>query len=145
MEMPEFDWSRFNGENNEHASEKHSQEEHDRAHSSQYEPVFQMAMARFEDNFEAFIKHYDDKDPHAKENFLHLFESAVVHALNKGVEYAKEHDVVFDEISSVYCAAGFGYILGRTLQEFEVKHLMNNGELVMIGQTVTTEEGTQQI
>jgi len=143
--MPEFDWSRFNSESNEAAPGKHNQEEHERAHASQYEPIFQMSMARFEDNFEAFLKHYDDKDPHAKEHFFHLFESAVVHALNKGAETASERGTEFDEVSAVFCAAGFGYILGRTLQEFEVKHLMNNGDLVMIGQTVTTQDGSQQI
>ena len=143
--MPEFDWSRFNSENNSHASERHDREEHERAHSSQYEPVFQMAMARFEENFEEFIKHYDDKDPHAKENFLHLFESAVVHSLNKGAETASERGTEFDEVAAVFCAAGFGYILGRTLQEFEVKHLVANGDLKMVGQTITTPGGTSEV
>jgi len=143
--MPEFDWTKFNSEHNGAAKENHDQADHDRAHSSQYEPVFQMAMARFEENFEAFTQHYDDKDPNARANFMHLFESAVVHALNHGAETATERGLEFDEVAAVFCAAGFGYILGRTLQEFEVKHLMNNGDLKMIGQTVTTSEGTQQI
>jgi len=143
--MPEFDWSRFNGDHNQHAPDKHNQEEHDRAHSSQYEPIFQMAMARFEENFEAFTKHYDDKDPNASKNWFHLFEAAVVHALNKGAETASERGTEFDEVAAVFCAAGFGYILGRTLQEFEVKHLITNGDLKMIGQTVTTPGGTTEI
>ena len=143
--MPEFDWTRFNAENNSHDSERHNREEHERAHGSQYEPIFQMAMARFEENFEAFVQHYDDKDPYAKENFYHLFEAAVVHALNSAIQYSQERDGEFDEVAAAFCAAGFGFVLGRTFQEFEVKHLMNNGDLKMMGQSVTTLEGTQEI
>jgi hypothetical protein len=144
-QMPSFDWSRYNAENNNANFENHDREMHDRAHSSQYEPIFQMAMARFEENFEEFTKHYDDKDPHAHENFMHLYESAVVHALNNLLAQSHKEGKDFDEVAAAFAMAGFGFILGRTFQEFEIKHLMQNNDLRVVGQTITTVNGSSEV
>ena len=143
--MPSFDWTKYNAESNSENFEHHNREEHDRAHNSQYEAVFQMAMARFHENFLEFTRHYDDKDPHASENFFHLFESAVVHALNTAIEQSHKDGKEFDEVAAAFCMAGFGFVLGRTFQEFETKHLISNDDLRVVGQTITTVHGSSEV
>ena len=143
--MSDFDWTKFNAENNELHFTQHDPETHNRAHASPYNAVFQLAMARFDENFRAFIHFYDDKDPLAEANWIHLFESAVVHALNTLIQEAHENGKEFDEVAAAFSMAGFGFILGRTFQEFEAKRLMANGDLHAVGQTITTAHGSTEV
>lgn len=124
-----FDWSKYNANGNEEHRMTHSQAEHEEAHGSQYNDIFQVAMVRFQENFEAFMTHYDDKDPKAPEYFMHLFESAVIHAMNDLIEQARVNDGEFDEVAACFAGAGFGFVLGRTFQEYETRHLIANGDL----------------
>lgn len=127
-----MDWLNYNNRASHEAARNHSREEHQRAHAADIAKAFALAETRFDRAFEEFITFHDQATEEDRANFIHLFLADLSHKLGELAQASRENEAderVFDEMAAVYAAAGWGFILGRTMQELDTQRLAAHGLL----------------